>query len=155
MDTTTAVPRCALEPEPHQKKAVVRTDSKARVLVIDDDHAVADTLALVLKFSGYDAVAVYGGEEGLELARQSAYDHLVTDVMMEPINGIQVCLAMRVICPDCKVLLISGNERASHLLAEAQLAGHEFDILAKPVHPSVILDRLREDPPPRLAPSKP
>jgi DNA-binding response OmpR family regulator len=126
----------------------VSTGSKARVLVIDDDRAVADTLVLVLKFSGYDAVAAYSGEEGLELARQSAYDHLVTDVMMEPINGIQVSLAMRVICPNCKVLLISGNERTSHLLAEAQLDGHEFDILAKPVHPSVILDRLREQPPP-------
>jgi len=121
---------------------------RARVLVIDDDRTVADTLVMVLKFSGYDAVAVYSGEEGLELARQSAYDHLVTDVMMEPMNGIRVSLAVRAICPDCKVLLISGNERTSYHLAEAEHVVHEFDILAKPVHPSVILDRLREQPPP-------
>ena len=111
------------------------------------DHAVADTLVLVLKFSGYDAVAVYSGEEGLELAKQAAYDHLVTDVMMEPMNGIQVSLAMRAIRPDCKVLLISGNARTSQLLAEAGRDGHDFDILAKPVHPSVILDRLCKAPP--------
>jgi CheY-like chemotaxis protein len=124
------------------------TDKKAKVLVIDDDRAVADTLVMVLKYSGYDAVAVYSGEEGLELARQAAYDHLVTDVMMEPMNGIQASLAIRAICPGCKVLLMSGNERTSQLLAEAERQGHEFDILAKPVHPSLILDRLREQPPP-------
>jgi DNA-binding NtrC family response regulator len=126
----------------------VITGCKTRVLVIDDDPIVADTLAMVLNFSGYDAVAAYGGEQGLQLARQAAYDHLVTDVMMEPMNGIQVSLAMRAISPECKVLLVSGNERTSQLLAEAVRDGHEFDIIAKPVHPSVILDHLREQPSP-------
>lgn len=148
MDITNAASPLASEQEPHEKKTAVSTGSKSRILVIDDDHAVADSLVLVLKFSGYDAVAVYSGEEGLELARQAAYDHLVTDVMMEPMNGIQVSLAMRSIRPDCKVLLISGNERTSQLLAEAEREGYEFEILAKPVHPSVILDRLRKQPPP-------
>lgn len=117
---------------------------KARILVIDDDQAVADTLALVLKFGGYDVDVAYGGEQGLELARQIAYDQLLTDVMMEPMNGIQVSLAMQHICPDCKILLISGNEQTSLLLAAAMQDGHEFEILAKPVHPSVILGRLGE-----------
>ena len=62
MDTTVA-PLGASEPEPHQKKAVLITGSKTRVLVIDDDCTVADTLAMVLNISGYDAVAAYSGEE--------------------------------------------------------------------------------------------
>jgi DNA-binding NtrC family response regulator len=128
---------------PH-KKAVLISGGKARVLVIDDDRNVADTLALVLKFGGYDADVAYSGEQGLELARQSAYDHLLTDVMMEPMNGIQVAVAMRAICPECKVLLISGNQRTSQLLAEAVQDGYEFEILAKPVHPTVILGHLRD-----------
>lgn len=116
---------------------------KPKVLVIDDDNLVADTLAMVLNHSGFEAVSAYSGEHGLELARQTAYDHVVTDVMMEPINGIQVSIAMRAIRPECTVLLISGNDRTSSLLAEAIRDGHEFEILAKPVHPTVILDRLR------------
>jgi CheY-like chemotaxis protein len=130
--------------EADKKQDVVITGRKTRVLVIDDDQIVADTLAMVLNASGYDAVAVYSGEHALELARHTAYDHLVTDVMMEPMNGIQVSLAMRAISPKCKVLLISGNERTSHLLAEAVRDGNEFEILAKPTHPSVLLDLLRE-----------
>jgi CheY-like chemotaxis protein len=116
---------------------------KPRVLVIDDDQLVADTLAMVLNISGYDAVAAYSGENALELARATAYDHLVTDVMMEPMNGIQLCIAMQAVCPECKVLLMSGNNRTAALLAEAVGQGHTFDILAKPVHPTTILDRLR------------
>jgi len=119
---------------PH-KKTVLITGGKARVLVIDDDKPVADTLAMVLKFGGYDADVSYSGEQGLELARQSTYDYLLTDVMMEPMNGIQVALAMREISPECKVLLISGNQRTSQLLADAVRDGYEFEILAKPVHP--------------------
>lgn len=116
---------------------------KLKVLVIDDDNSVADTLTMVLNFSGFDAIAAYSGEHGLDLARQSGYDHLVTDVMMEPMNGIQAAIAIKAICPDCAVLLISGNERTSKLLAEAVRSGHDFEILAKPVYPTVILDRLR------------
>jgi CheY-like chemotaxis protein len=56
--------------------------------IIDDDNLVADTLAMVLNFSGYDGVAVYSGQHGLELAQQVAYDHLLTDVMMEPMNVV-------------------------------------------------------------------
>jgi DNA-binding response OmpR family regulator len=118
------------------------TGRKPRILVIDDDRAVADTLAMVLRFDGYDVDVAYSGEQGLELAGKSAYDQLVTDVMMEPMNGIQVSLVMKHICPDCKILLISGNEQTSKLLADAMRDGNEFEILAKPLHPSVMLERL-------------
>ena len=116
---------------------------KPKILVVDDDDSVADTLALVLNFSGFDAIAAYSGERALDLARQSPYDHVITDVMMEPMDGIQVAIAIRAICPECTVLLMSGNERTSQLLADAVRDGYDFDILAKPVHPSVILERLR------------
>jgi DNA-binding response OmpR family regulator len=125
----------------------VITGCKTRVLVIDDDQMVADTLAMVLNFSGFDAVAAYSGVHGLELARHTAYDHVVTDVMMEPMNGIQVSIAMQTISPACTVLLISGNEQTAGLLTQSVLDGYEFEIIAKPVHPSVILDRLREQHP--------
>ena len=52
-----------IAPKVHTEKA----GSKVRVLVIDDDHNVADTLAMVLKFGGYDSDVAYSGEAGLEL----------------------------------------------------------------------------------------
>ena len=116
---------------------------KPKVLVIDDDNLVADTLAMVLNVSGYEAIAAYSGERALELARETAYDHLVSDVMMEPMNGIQLSIAMQALCPECKVLLMSGNNRTADLLAEACRDGYTYEILPKPVHPAEILARLR------------
>ena len=114
---------------------------------IDDDPIVADTLAMVLNSSGFDATAVYSGEGAVELAGLTPFDKVVSDVMMEPMNGIDAALAIQAICPACTMLLMSGNERTSELLQEAANAGHNFDILAKPVHPTVILDHLRAAPP--------
>jgi CheY-like chemotaxis protein len=125
----------------------VITGNKTRVLVIDDDPIVADTLAMVLNVSGFEATAVYSGERALELARLTCFDKLVTDVMMEPMTGIQAALALSHIHPNCQILLMSGNERTAKVLQEAADAGHTFDILAKPVHPSVIIDLLRAEPP--------
>ena len=116
---------------------------KPRVLVVDDDAVVADTLVMALNTSGFDATAAYSGARALELARESSFDNVVTDVMMEPMNGIQAALAISQLHPECQVLLISGNERTAQLLQDAIDAGHEFSILAKPVHPSAILDHLR------------
>lgn len=123
------------------------TARKTRVLVIDDDEIVADSLAMILNATGFEATAVYSGEAALELACLKPFDKLVTDVMMEPMNGIQVALAIAHVQPECQILLISGNPRAAQLLQEATDAGHTFDILAKPVHPSVILNLLSEEPP--------
>jgi len=116
--------------------------------VIDDDAAVADTLAMVLNFSGFEATAAYSGESALELARKTFFDNVVSDVMMEPMNGIQAALAISQIHPACQVLLISGNERTAQVLQDAIDAGHEFTIFAKPVHPNTILDHLRAALPP-------
>jgi CheY-like chemotaxis protein len=117
--------------------------AKPRVLVVDDDCLVADTLAMVLRTSGYDAVVSYSGDHAVELARLSPFTAVVTDVMMEPMNGVQAAVAIRALCPDCKILLMSGNERTAVLLAAAAKDGLHFNILAKPVHPTVILDLLR------------
>jgi DNA-binding NtrC family response regulator len=117
--------------------------SKPRVLVIDDDFLIADTLAMVLRRFGFDAVVSYSGDHAVELARVSPFSAIISDVMMEPMNGIQAAVAIRALCPDCKILLMSGNERTAALMAQAARDGFHFDILAKPVHPTVILDALR------------
>jgi CheY-like chemotaxis protein len=117
-------------------------NKKPRILVVDDDQTVAETLAMVLNISGFEAVTAFSGEQAIDLARLASYDMLVTDVMMEPLNGIEAALAITQIQPQCKVLLVSGNERTAQLLQEAQSAGHDFNIFAKPIHPTVMIQYL-------------
>ncbi len=116
---------------------------RPEVLVIDDDRGVADTLAMVLNVSGFNATPTYSGERAVELAGESRFDYLVTDVMMDGMNGIEAALAIRALLPDCHILLMSGNNNTSDLLAAASAQGNTFNILAKPVHPSVMLAELR------------
>lgn len=55
-------------------------------------------------------------------------------------NGIELASLLTVQCPGCRLLLFSGDTRTADLLAEAATKGYSFDILAKPVHPTVILE---------------
>ena len=71
------------------------------------------------------------------------FDHLITDVMMEGMNGIEAAVAILQLHPKCRVLLLSGTNNTTALLAAAAAQGHEFEILAKPVHPTVLLEQMR------------
>jgi len=116
---------------------------KLRVLVIDDERMVADSLAQILHMFGYHALSVYSEQADIEHVGTTPCDLVVSDVVMDELSGIDLAIQLATLLPKCKVLLMSGNNSTSDLLKEAQKKGHAFDVLAKPVHPSVILDRLK------------
>jgi len=113
-----------------------------RVLVIDDEKLVADSLSAVLKRFHYDAVPFYSGETAIEAARQDCPDIVLSDVMMPKLNGVETVLKIREICPATRVLLLSGNSATAELLKQAHSKGHDFELLAKPIHPDELLRRL-------------
>ena len=119
------------------------SESMPQVLVVDDAKIVADTLAQILNQNGFQAVAAYSGEQALQLASAQHFDHLISDVVMDGINGIEAAIAVCGLLPQCTILLMSGNNDTARLLCEAEGRGHRFDILPKPVHPLAILDKLR------------
>jgi CheY-like chemotaxis protein len=116
---------------------------KPKVLVVDDERVIADTLAIILNQSGFDASAVYTGTDAVEMARADEPDLIISDVIMPDMNGIEAAIRIREILPDCKILLFSGQAATADLLEKARLEGHEFEILAKPVHPQDLLAKLR------------
>ncbi len=119
------------------------TQFKPKVLVADDERVIADTLAIILNQSGFTATAVYSGEKAVETARTLEPDMLISDVIMTDMNGIDAAIQIRQILPKCKILLFSGQAATADLLDRARVQGHEFEILAKPVHPQDLLARLR------------
>jgi CheY-like chemotaxis protein len=119
------------------------TPSKPKVLVADDERVIADTLAIILNQAGFDATAVYSGEKAVELAASMKPDMLISDVMMPDLNGIDAAITVRSILPTCKILLFSGQAATADLLDRARGQGHEFEILAKPVHPQDLLAKLK------------
>jgi CheY-like chemotaxis protein len=118
-------------------------NAKPKVLVVDDERVIADTLAMILNQSGFDARPVYSGEKALELAESFQPDMLISDVIMADLNGIDAAIRIRTLLPEIKILLFSGQAATADLLEKARADGHEFEILAKPVHPQDLLSRLR------------
>jgi CheY-like chemotaxis protein len=116
---------------------------KPKVLVVDDERVIADTLAMILNQSGFDARAVYSGEKAVEMAATFAPDMLITDVIMADLNGIDAAIMIRSLLPRIKILLFSGQAATADLLEKARAKGYEFEILAKPVHPQDLLNRLQ------------
>jgi len=117
--------------------------TRPRVLVVDDERVIADTLAIILNQSGFDAAAVYTGSDAVERARKEKPDLVISDVIMPDMNGIEAAIRIRQMLPGCKILLFSGQAATADLLEKARLQGHEFEILAKPVHPQDLLAKLR------------
>ncbi len=116
---------------------------KPKVLVVDDERVIADTLAIILNQHGYDATAVYTGTGAVDKARSTHPDLIISDVIMPDMNGIEAAIQIRKFLPGCKILLFSGQAATADLLENARTQGHEFEILAKPVHPQDLLAKLR------------
>jgi CheY-like chemotaxis protein len=86
---------------------------------------------------------VYSGEKAVEMAPTFAPDMLISDVIMADLNGIDAAIQVRALLPSIKILLFSGQAATADLLEKARAQGYEFEILAKPVHPQDLLNKLR------------
>lgn len=113
-----------------------------RVLIVDDELVIADTLVLILKSRGFDARAAYSGEEAVQIAATWSPDAVISDVIMGPMDGIALAIYLSHSLPACKVLLISGHPSTADLIGKLPDRGQNFPILAKPFSPETVLQFL-------------
>lgn len=117
---------------------------ETRLLIVDDEHAVAETLVKIFQLSGYDVRAAYSAEDGIETIALWEPHLALVDVMLPGMNGIEFAVVLKDNHPNCQVLLFSGSEDATALLREQAAKGHRFDILAKPTHPVELLEAVNQ-----------
>jgi len=117
---------------------------KRRILVVDDERSVADTLTEILFASGFEAVAAYDGWSALDAAERFQPDFLLSDVLMPRMNGVELALAVHSLHPAVKILLFSGQVGISEILEAGQKRGLAFELIAKPIHPIKLLEQLRK-----------
>jgi CheY-like chemotaxis protein len=115
--------------------------SRRRILIIDDEVAIADTLALIFRSQMYEARVAYSAEQAIEVIAEWRPDLAIMDVILPGMNGIDLAIVTKANYPSCHVILFSGHANTSMLLEEAGRKGHQFEVLAKPVHPSLMLER--------------
>lgn len=81
----------------------------ARVLVVDDETGILETLGILLKNEGFTVHSALGGQRGLEEIDQTAPDIILTDVRMPGVSGLQVLSAARARDPDVPVILMTAQ----------------------------------------------
>ena len=110
-----------------------------RVLIVDDEVTVANSLQDIFSTAGYDARSVYSAEQACEAVANWVPDLAIIDVVLPRMNGIDLAISLRQHFPGCRFMLFSGAMDTGDILAAALANGHTFDLLAKPVHPLELL----------------
>ena len=107
-------------------------DSKSkRVLVVDDDGEIIESVCLALESKGYDVLVARDGNQGLALAEREDPDLMILDMMMPKRSGFLVLEKLRRTRPDpIRVIMITANEGSRHK-AYAEMLGVD-DYIRKP-----------------------
>jgi two-component system response regulator MprA len=114
---------------------------KPRVLVVDDDKAVRESLRRSLEFNGYDVALATDGAEALAGIASATPDVVVMDVMMPRLDGIETTRALRAAGNDLPILVLTARDAVGDLV-EGLDAGAD-DYLTKPFALQELLARLR------------
>jgi DNA-binding NtrC family response regulator len=114
------------------------------VMVIDDDRVLADTLSDILRKHGFKPVALYSGEEALELAALFRPDVVLSDIRMSRLDGIEAAKRIRAMHPDCRIILFTAHTVSSAM--RQLIHGFGFELLQRPLHPDRVLSALSRNP---------
>ena len=115
-----------------------------RILVVDDETLIADTIVMILNRNGFIAEAAYSGVEAVAQAKRHCPELVLSDVMMPHVDGVEAAIQIREACPDTRIVLFSGQAATVEILARARERGHEFELLPKPIHPTQLIKHLRK-----------
>ena len=110
-----------------------------KVLIVDDEPIIADTLVDILRGEGHESFAVSNGESAIKWVELLHPDVVVSDVIMPGMNGVEAAKRILSLCPECRIILFSGQAASVDLLEKARHEGFEFEVLAKPINPTLLL----------------
>jgi len=114
---------------------------KYKILVVDDEPAVADTLCMIFTKRGFDCLAAYSGATAIACTDEYCPDLLLCDISMPVMNGLEVVSKVTVKCPGCRVLLLTGHyTNLGHAQEWALSHPAPSRIMTKPVPPALLLE---------------
>jgi two-component system response regulator MprA len=112
-----------------------------RILVVDDDRAVRESLRRSLAFNGYDVELAADGAEALQRVAAARPDAIVLDVMMPRLGGLETCRALRAAGEDLPILVLTARETVPDRIAGLDAGADDY--LPKPFALEELLARLR------------
>jgi len=115
---------------------------KSRLLVIDDEPAIRDTMRMLLEYDGYEVLVAGSGQEGLAIAEREKPDLVFLDVKMPGMDGLEVLGRLRSLNDALPVVIISAHGNTNTALEAGRLGAFRF--VEKPLSKDYVLDAVRE-----------
>src|SRR5581483_4686265 len=113
----------------------------ARLLVVEDDSSVRNTITTFLELEGYSVDAVSSTREALERLRSDAYPIVISDIYVDERTGLDVLETARKNNPNCAVILMTARGTIETVMKATQ--GGAFDYIAKPFELDRMLDTVK------------
>jgi two-component system nitrogen regulation response regulator NtrX len=113
-----------------------------RILVIDDESAIRDTMRMILEYEGYECITAGSGAEGLTAAAREAPDLVFLDIKMPGMDGLETLSRLRGMNDALPVVIVSAHGTASTALEAGRLGAFRF--IEKPLSKDYVLDAIRE-----------
>ena len=108
-----------------------------KVLIVDDEERVVQSIAGVLEDEGFQVARAKSGEEAIKVFQQEEPDITLLDIWMPGMDGIEVLKRLKWISPDCQVIMISGHATISTAMTAVKLGA--FDFIEKPLSLDTLL----------------
>ena len=112
-----------------------------RLLVVEDDNSVRDTITTFLELEGYRVDAVSSTREALERLRSDSYPIVISDIYLDERTGLDILETARQNNPKCAVILMTGRGTMETVMQATQ--GGAFDYIAKPFELDRMLDTVK------------
>lgn len=115
---------------------------KPRILVVDDEPAIRDTMRMILDYDGYETVLAASGQEALQIVERDPPDLAFLDIKMPGMDGLEVLSRIRAATDTVPVVIVSAHGSASSALEAGRLGAFRF--IEKPLSKDYVLDAVRE-----------
>ena len=113
---------------------------KARILVVDDDEALAEMIGIVLRNDGFDPVFCADGAQALEVFRSSKPDLVLLDLMLPGMDGIEVCRQIRAES-DLPIVMLTAKSDTADVVRGLESGADDY--VPKPFKPAELVARVR------------
>ncbi len=113
-----------------------------RVLVVDDDRLVADTLALIFCRRGFACRVAYSTDEALACAEEFRPELLLCDITMPERDGVELMRELSRVLPECRILVLTGHsQNLERVLDNSNVLPQPVGVLCKPCEPAQLLSK--------------
>lgn len=129
------------QPKEHYFYNSFRKQIMSKILVIDDERSIRNTLKDILEYEKYEVDLAEDGNKGLEKIKSAEYDVILCDIKMPGIDGIEVLERLVVLAPDTPVVMISGHGNID--TAVDSIKKGAFDYIEKPLDLNRLLITIR------------